>query len=221
MGYNDFLKGKRVVLIGPSWHTKGMKQSKLISSYDIVVRMNMGYKYPKKIEKDIGGRTDIFYCAMSNYFFKHNTFEDLLKYQRDIKWIVGTGHHPQSIEKVKKIIPSKKIKFRNIDKKSYKKISSNLSKKVSCGYVVICDLLTYDIKELYVIGITFYHSDFIKGRRKLYYSGYNDKSWGLHPIRGHDTEGELQGFIDMYLKDDRLKCDDMLLKIINKYRDSK
>ena len=70
--YKNYLKGKKVVLVGPAWHTKHTNQEELIESYDVVVRMNNGFIISEKKQKDIGRRTDILYCTLGNYFFKNN-----------------------------------------------------------------------------------------------------------------------------------------------------
>ena len=72
--YSKFLKNKKVVLVGPSSYLKGIKQHDLIESYDIVVRMNVGYKFAEKLQRDMGERTDILYSSLSNYFFSNYLF---------------------------------------------------------------------------------------------------------------------------------------------------
>ncbi len=57
--YANFLKNKKVALVGPAHHLKWTEQHDLIESYNIVVRMNVGFRFPEKLQKDMGERTDI------------------------------------------------------------------------------------------------------------------------------------------------------------------
>lgn len=57
----DFIKDKRVIIIGPSPWMTDKKLGKLIDSYDIVVRLNSGLVLPKKNPTDFGSRTDLLY----------------------------------------------------------------------------------------------------------------------------------------------------------------
>jgi hypothetical protein len=59
--YYDYLKGKRIIMVGPAPYLEGKKMGKEIDSYDIVVRINHGILLSKNNPEDYGSRTDVLY----------------------------------------------------------------------------------------------------------------------------------------------------------------
>ena len=55
------MKDKKVIIVSSSPHLEGMRLGKLIDSYDIVVRMNQGYRLMKSLPKDYGSKTDMLF----------------------------------------------------------------------------------------------------------------------------------------------------------------
>lgn len=225
MGKNDyskFIKEKTIALVGPSWHTKGTKQKDLIESYDLVVRVNRGYMIPDKIKKDIGKRTDILYCSLSEHYFEHKCFtkEGLKNINNKIKWICPTHskEHRYNIERLKKNSKNINIKIHIVSKKYYKFIYDKVNKKLTCGIVAIYDLLQYDIKKMYITGFSFYDTKII-GKRRMYYSHYKYDGLKYHSkvFFAHNLKKELLFFKKLYDKDKRITCDNILTKIMKRY----
>jgi len=212
--YSEFLDNKRVVLVGPSGHLKGSNRGKLIDAYDVVVKMNVGYVVPDKLINDYGRRLDVYYCSVSTYFFRNNRLFNCFDRNKNIIWMIGTGLHRGNLAKVRDIKGSEGTQFLNVDQKIYKKAASDLRKGPSTGIIVIMDLLQYNIKKLYITGITFFDQKYLKRRKKYYYSQYCNRSVGNYPIMVHDTKRELRLFKKLYSSDKRIKCDKMLRKIL-------
>ena len=217
--YSDFLKGKEVALIGPSWHTKGTKQSKSLEAYDIVVRVNRGYMIPDKVKKDIGKRTDILYCSLSEHYFRHNCFTKKgLKYiNGKIKWICPTHYkaHRSNIKKLKKNNKDFEINIHVVNNKIYGNIYREINKNLTSGIVSIYDLLQYDIKKLYITGFTFYDTKVI-GKKRMYYSQYKHDGLKYHSkvFSAHNLKKELLFFKEICDKDKRIICDRVLVEIM-------
>lgn len=219
--YFKFLKNKKVVLIGPSWHLKNYRQKELIDSYDVVVRMNLGYRIPSKMISFFGDRIDILYCSLSNYYFEHNYFNKkiLNDLSNKLKFICLTHHliHKEGtrrlIELNKKI--SNPIKIRIVKKDIYTTLLGQCKDKLSCGIVAISDLLNCDIKELYITGLTFYDTKVI-GKRRIYYPGYNDNpiKYSNRPFGSHNLNKELGILKKFCKKDNRIRCDEILNEIL-------
>ncbi len=230
--YSKYLRGKTVALVGPAWHTKGTKQKDLIHSYDIVVRMNQGCIEPsEKIIADIGDRADILYCALSLHCFKHKilTSEKLKKMKKNgLKWIASPlaairrgGEF--KLNKINEV----KIPVHHVREEYYKLLLSSVRKKVSTGLVTIYDLLQFDIKKLYITGMSFCDTVVI-GKKRTYYSNYNMTYGNKRGFKGdvtyvdplkanHNYRGELLFFSDSYKKDKRIHCDEVLKKTIDYY----
>ena len=221
--YAKFLKGKRVALIGPANKTKGTLQGEMIDSYDIVVRMNLGFKAPAKIQKDVGKRLDILYCSLSNWYFDTKIFTKKrileLKKERNLKWFIGTGVHREAILKLASYNKSVKagLKIRQVSRSDFKKIKSKLKSKPSAGIVAIQDLLRHDISELYISGFTFYNYKVPKseGRNSYYYSGYNP-GYKAHAggVYNHNLKGEAKIVKKICKLDGRVKTDKILENIL-------
>ena len=156
--YSRLLKGKKVILVGPAWHTKNTKQVDFINSYDIVVRMNNGSVIPPpKVREDIGDRIDIWYSSLSNYFFKKKIittpFLNDLK-ERKLKWICCSFPDRRSggLSRLSKC-NKQKIPVHLVDSNYYNILyNKNKKAKVTTGLVTIYDLLQFKIKELYIMG---------------------------------------------------------------------
>lgn len=63
--YATFIKGKRVVIVGPSPLLCESNKGEYIDSFDIVVRLNLGESLTKARPKDFGRRTDVVYLNQS------------------------------------------------------------------------------------------------------------------------------------------------------------
>lgn len=218
--YRNFLKGKRVILVGPSWHLKNSRQGEFIDSYDVVVRMNLGYKIPSSLIVDMGKRVDVLYTTVGNFYIKNKYFtsEIMEELSFHLKWICVTSCPPHRISfgKLKEMNKKANIPIRNIYKEDYKKLIKKTTKKPTCGMVSIIDLLRYDIGELYITGLTFYDTKVID-KRVFYYSTYRNDNmkYSKRPFYGHNLNGELRILKEMKKIDKRIKCDDVLIKIMD------
>jgi hypothetical protein len=220
--YKEYLSGKKVVLVGPAWHTKNTRQEDLIESYDIVVRINLGFIMSKKRQLDIGRRTDVLYSSLANYFFNRKIFSKNNVKNAGIKWIIGTGHHRSGFLNSTFTKIKKDINILMVDKEVFENIVSivNTRKKITSGMVTIFDLLQYDISELYITGFTFYNIFFAEKKKKYYYGGYmeNYLRKASTAFYAHDNEKEFRVLKNICKKDKRIKCDNILKKI---FKDNK
>ena len=221
--YKKYLKGKRVALVGPAWHTKNTKQHDLIESYDVVVRLNDGFLFAENFKEDLGDRTDIIYISLSMLQFKQKMFtkKKLIDIKEDVKWISITSAsvHKSCAMRLLNVDKNKRPSVYCVEKDRYgdvrkmvknaKKKESN-KKKLTAGMVSIYDLLQYEIKELYITGITFYHKGNVKKNRQ-YRSGLG-RRWVKE---NHDFHEELIVFSSLCKKDKRIVCDDVLTYIVD------
>ena len=223
--YSKFLKGKRVVVVGPSRSIKGSGQGKKIDSYDVVVRINLGLDIQENLKKDVGSRIDILYSAMSRYYWETNVFspKNLSKIEKkyDIKWIVNTGIRRATVLRMAEDKAKSKVKIglKLVSKKNIKYLKNKLKGKPTAGIISIYDLLQYEISELYITGLTFYNIMSPKSQRKDYY--YEDYSPRYKETVGnvykHDLKGEARLLYKIKRKDERIKVDEVLSNIIEKF----
>ena len=223
--YSKFLKGKRVVLVGPANTTKETKQKDIIEGYDIVIRMNLAYKIPNKMQEDIGKRVDVLYCALSDYYYNKKIFTKnrMLKFKNNIKWIISTGVHRGNILKLASYnkVAKSGIGIRQMGKADSKFVSSKLKSKPTVGILSIYDLLSQDVSELYLTGFTFYNFMLSKDQRRnrYYYSGYSP-GYLNHAgnVYKHDIKGEARLLKSLCKTDKRIKVDITLRDILSKLK---
>jgi len=159
--YEKYLRNNRVMIVGSSSHLVGKRKKNFIESFDIVVRLNNGYRISPSLQKDVGFRTDILCSSLSDLPPKKyaglGKFFDFELLSRKIKWMCATA-------------PEKKIRIENfknrylkglfplyvIDATRYKFLVSITKRRLTTGFSAISDLLSYRIKELYIIGFTFF-----------------------------------------------------------------
>jgi hypothetical protein len=152
--YSDYLRGKNVILVGPAEH---VDNSELIDSFDVVVRLNRGLNLVKNTNK-YGYKANIIYMSNKESYNTLNSEEinnlDFIKFQfPDVS--DNELHEPptKDVQNEYKTIPFSD-KILRCDKK-YLNFEKKLQSRPFIGTVAIWDLLQYDIKSLYITGITF------------------------------------------------------------------
>jgi len=238
--YYNFLKNKRVAIVGPAKSIEGAGQGHVIDSYDVVVRIKSTY-VPPKLRKDLGTKIDILYTddESTNDILPGDTVEklgdkwrinelsDLREEKVDIKYTCSV--YPKGEWFFGRFVPalehfSQSRDVRIISDEPYFEIKKQTNRP-NAGFSAIIDLLTAPISELYITGLDFYRSLY---RGDYLNSGYTPKtiqSWahssdGVDPKTGkedrHDPDAQFKYFkYDMYLKDKRIKVDKFLTKVLN------
>jgi len=59
--FYDYLKGKRIIMVGPAPYLEGRGLGKEIDSYDVVIRINHGIVLAKTNPEDYGSKTNVLY----------------------------------------------------------------------------------------------------------------------------------------------------------------
>jgi len=222
--YSEFLKGKKVVLVGPAYHTKNTLQKKLIHSYDIVVRMNFGFATNSpKVERDIGDKINIWYSSLSLHFFDPHvlTYKEIRSMRkRGLKWMAhACSHHSYGEQQLRKINKDD-IPIHRVDSSHFNFLQSKIGNKVSVGLLTIYDLLQFKIKELYITGMSFFDTSVIN-KRRTYHTTYHSPKCGLKGLNyidiqksNHNFKKELKYFAKLYKFDKRISCDKVLKKTL-------
>lgn len=196
----EYLKGKRVALVGPAPYLQGKNKGKLIDEHDVVVRIQNGIP---SIE-DYGSRTDIVQsCLNSNYgppLVKHLQFltpEERPKFvicNDTASEIKSNGEWAFVDEVYENTFKQLNIPFVHLGKNDlwerwalywqiypkehierfgtgqYTVYSANFNS----GYGAINVLLSYPIKELSVFGLDFYKTGIPQVDAEKYNTQYTD-----------------------------------------------
>lgn len=204
--YEQLLNGKRVVVVGPSRTMVGTGQGGAIDSYDVVVRFNDAIEhmpFTSHSAGDLGTRADIVYCNQvflrKRIIGKRGIAPERLVSACDragVKYIVCTNNS-LSFGRAGEPNPHCCDADRNLaaDFEAFRRrhcmtpalrlvyaASELLTKWLQgnfgrTGFVAIADLLSFEIRHLHVMGMTFYH-----GGGHLFPESAGD----LHPLKNRD-----------------------------------
>ncbi len=226
--FNAFLKGKKVVLVGPAESIRGTNQGSLIDGFDIIVRLNHSVPVPENLKKDIGTRTDILYNCFSESIFEPNpnvVEPDIWKvegvkwvaspYPDDLKWSIPL------LQTFRKANEQAKLPFHIIDKELYTSVEKGLTCRPNTGFAAIVDLLSKDIACLYITGLTFYKGGYLKEYRP--WNEQQAMDWiedGLNPVTGgyeqpvHKQAPQIEAMRAIRTSDSRVTIDGSLEEVL-------
>ena len=161
MNYSDFLKNKRIALIGPSQSVEGTLMGEYVDSFDVVIRMirpsNITFLIPDRLKQDIGTRVDVVYSNFDIPSCPNLSYFNYLK-EHGVKYVNSTRHiqeipfYPQ----IKNNIIASDMLYNNPSTEKYTGWSSSLKSSPHSGFCILFDILSFDIKELYILGYSFY-----------------------------------------------------------------
>ena len=211
--FNNHVKGKRLVLVGPSPSLEGTGSGVEIDSNDLVVRVNKGYPVTSDISKDIGQRTDIHYHC----FYESAKCGGPIYYDQMIKdniyvccpYPKGVDPFHQDIVRFEK--NKKSLKSHFIDTILYLECASLMHTRPNSGIGAILDLMAHDIESLYVTGFTFFKD----GWRKTYKNeNVMEKNWKSAQFSGtHAQQPQMDVCKELY-NDPRLEFDNPMKKVL-------
>ena len=168
-GYNNFLKGKRVAIVGPAEYVSNSNQGELIESYDLVARINTGWNPPVKLKQHTGTRTDIRYHSGAEFPNSGGMWEMEKMVNVGVKYVCINypkylDYFHNDIKKFEKLNENYNVPFHCwTDLELYLTFHHYLGTRMNTGLAAIVDLMLHDVKELYVSGFTFYRTGYYKG----------------------------------------------------------
>jgi len=203
--YEELLKDKRVIVVGPAQTLLGSRQGGATDAYDLVVRFNTVIEYlpfTAELAADVGTRTDILYCnneilidgILHQRLISHKRFARLSD-EVGIKYLVSTNNNftYQGAGRSGVRCYAEQSDFRRfLDEQGvrlgFRMLFSTpdlvrrwLSGHIGrTGFLAIVDLLCYRLSRLHITGMTFYHQGghlFLK-----------DSISELHPLGNHRGE---------------------------------
>tara|TARA_Y100000389_G_scaffold192160_1_gene219326 strand:- start:2636 stop:3322 length:687 start_codon:yes stop_codon:yes gene_type:complete len=221
--YEDFLKDKRVCLVGPAPTVKDIegnlyknKQEQIdkIESYDVIVRLNIALPMPPSLAEYVGSRTEIIYNCMSPDPESGGYINiDFLK--EKISWIVASlpAKHPFTQDIIGFYQRNQNtINFTTVELDYFNELEQKMQTRPNTGVIAILDMLACDIKEIFITGMTFFRGGYVKE-----YRGYNEQEvlsrMAVH--KNHRQEPQLAYMKEILSSDPRVKMDKYLQDIIN------
>jgi len=175
--YNDYLKGKSVILVGPASYLEGKSRGDEFDSFDVVVRLNRSYPVNNTI--DYGKKCDIRYHNMSQNAAQGGPF---LREQMESDGVMfisspfpkHLSYFHNDIKVCESHMKGSQVQFHQwADLEQFLTLHMILQTRPNIGVCAILDLLNYDIKQLHISGITFFEDG--------YSSEYKDRDDDLVP----------------------------------------
>tara|TARA_A100001515_G_scaffold58173_1_gene45962 strand:- start:2192 stop:3037 length:846 start_codon:yes stop_codon:yes gene_type:complete len=170
-GLSNLVSGKRIAYVCPSPHLKGQKMGSLIDSYDLVVRVNQAFHTPEDIKEDYGERTDVLMNCLN--ILKIQALYKNLEYARSLKYIVCPMVSMWDIQRVEAFLDYVGTPWHNVSDGYLFKIFKEVGTTCNTGLTGIITLLNYDIKELYVTGMTFFN---MNNFGNVYHDAYQNEA---------------------------------------------
>lgn len=174
--YYNFIRNKRVIIVGPAGYLRGQKKGDFIDEFDIVVRINRSFPLDMSDYEDLGKRTDIRYHNGSQNLVEggplHLDHPDIsnLKYISCIfpRHLDYFDHHINEMEKeINK--SNSNVKFHSYtDIEQFVTFHHMMQVRPNAGVALVLDLLNYDPAQIHLSGMTFF-----KGK-SLYIDSYSD-----------------------------------------------
>ena len=222
--YEDYLKGKTVCIVGPASTVKDIegnlynnKQEQIdkIESYDAIVRFNIALPMPPTLAEYIGSRTEILYNCMATPTDLGGGYMDIDFLKDKIKWIVASL--PAKPPFVQDIIGfyqrnQNTINFTTVELNYFNELEQKMQTRPNSGTMAMLDILSCDIKELFITGLTFLKGGYVKE-----YRGYSEQEiLAINAVgKNHSIEPQLAYMKQILSSDSRVKMDKYLQDIIN------
>lgn len=217
--YAEYLRGKRVVLVGPSVTLAGSGQGALIDSHDVVVRVNRYTLADEAVRADVGSRTDALYHVL--YSANHerdlgwvHTNEEIAQWRADGVQYLVTRHAANNdrIRRMGHLLGDLPLVL--MDRQVREGVERACRTNPNTGILAIAHLLSLPIASLHVTGFDFYAAGYYGG-----YVGFTDAqaargggdgvgrpAWGQTNSKSivHEQSGQKAYLVDLYRRDARL-----------------
>jgi len=215
--YEEFLKEKTVCIVGPSPSIKDIanssfktKQEQLakIESYDLIVRLNSIFPIQPSIKEYVGDRTNILYHCMSADPKKGHFDVNYIKDK--ITWLVSSmPYKPPFSGDIDYFIARSRgsINFTVPDINFFLNLEKTLGCRPNTGFFSIMDLLSCEIKELFIIGITFFQGGYVKEYRDM---NEQQALKLMDEHKNHKQEPQIELMKKVLENDSRVKIDQHL-----------
>ena len=223
---NDFIeyvRNKRLVLVGPSPSIIGSGLGRLIDQHDIVIRMNKAVPVPQHLTADIGTRTDILYNCLEPHPNSGGKVDPVFWKKHNVKWVCS----PYPILKfsaanIKRFIHlnnlmKEKLNFHCLDMRLYTDLAKSTQTRPNTGLLAIEELLGFPIKELSIYGMTFGVDGYYKEYNNMTLEQYKKMSNGPN----HKQFPQFKYFCETWVGDERLITDQPLNQLIKEYFECK
>ena len=221
--FNEYLKEKSVIVVGPSPHLKGLGRGSEIDSYDIVVRLNKGWKVDNELQEDYGQKTTIRYHCMMEHESNGGKYEIELMKSNGVEWLAS--QFPYNLD----YFHNDNKKFRDLNKDSinfhvpadilyHLNLHEMMETRANVATSAVFDLVNYDIKNLHLSGISFYRDgwvgDYKKGAENVDSKGNYTMDMKDMQKEGHAQEAQMHLIKLLLESEEKFTVDEQIKDIL-------
>jgi hypothetical protein len=214
MNYDEYLKGKSIALVGPAPTVLEVDNNiDIINSCDVIVRLNRALPIHKDLVGKVGSRTNVLYNCLDEDP-ESGGYLHIPYLAQEVDWVIGAyPSKPPFRQNINKFQSrnSGRVNFTAFDLDYYEHLEESMGTRPNTGILTMLDLLTRDIKSLYITGFTFFKGGYVKQ-----YRNYTEEQV-LHRMKihgNHHQEPQFRYVKDLLLNDDRVKVDNFMLEIL-------
>jgi hypothetical protein len=195
--FTEYLRGKKVCVVGGAPYLTGTLAGEKIDSYDIVIRINSSGLYLKDyIRPDYGYKNNVFYCNDEDAMNGECEYEKLSKMNLD--WIIFKSEKGYLNFQYKDLIKCTYVREGEL----------NINTGDFMGLVVMNHLLYLGTSsEIYGTAFSFYSGD------KFYCDHYGGLNPDQDPSTVHDVAKHRRDFLEFYNKG-KILLDDYTISLI-------
>ena len=194
--FNEYLRGKSVIVVGPSPYLQGLKRGDEIDSYDIVVRLNKGWDVSEDLQEDYGCKTTIRYHCMMEAESNGGKYDISAMKANGVEWLAS--QFPYNLD----YFHNDNKKFRDLNKDQinfhvpadilyHLNLHEMMETRANVATSAVFDLINYDIKKLHLSGISFYRDGWV-GDYKEGAENTNEKGEYSMDMKDMQKEGHAQ-----------------------------
>ena len=238
--FSNYMKNKKVVIIAPSPSVREIEEEDNIeNNFDIIVRINKGWKHSSSMNKYIGRRTDVLYNCMDpdddsgglidiEYVLKNKLkfiIDPIRKHYNDKNHRDNMFHGEYRLNNLCFFhkYNNNRIPFDCIDSSLYEILDQSAQTRLNTGLAAIIHILSFDIKLLYIKGFTFLKDGYIADyRNEIYGKQVSESEYTKYVLETmnykgtHNQEKQIILFKKIYEKHkDKILITNAMKKILN------
>ena len=225
--FNQYVKGKSVVVVGSASYLENHKKGDFIEGFDIIVRLGPGWKPPETSYEVMGKRTNIRWHSGHEFPETSGMWEmdKMVDYGVEyacVQYPRYLDYFHWDVKKFEKYNEKYNMPFHNwSDLELYLSLHHYLGTRLNLGMAAVTDLLFYDIKKLHMTGFSFY----AKGARDYNFKhgvklpDYRIKDYyaDKHTMVNHAQIPQMKLLRELQNIDDRLSFDIETEEVLQHY----
>jgi len=167
MTFGEYVNNKRIAVIGPAPSAFQNNNPDKMESFDLVMRFNSAVPLTEEVKNILGPRTDILCNCLEPHPISGGKVDPEIWIKENVKWIISP--YPKDIWFAKSNIDrfislnKSRLGITCFDLNQYNVIENEIKTRPNSGILGIMHLLNYNVKELYITGITFGRGGYHKG----------------------------------------------------------